>query len=110
MSTQKKTTRICLECGAVMYDVGAKRKLCPTCVGRKAALAMRRQKALNIAKRKAEKPPAPPPKPRPKKKVDENSLAAVLARADAAGRTYGQQVEFERRQKELKERGEVNQE
>lgn len=110
MGSNKKATRVCEECGAVMYDVGAKRKLCPSCVGRKAALAMRRQKALNLAKRKAEKPPAPPPKPKPKKKVDENSLAAVLARADAAGRTYGQQVEYERRRKELRERGEISKE
>ena len=107
MGNGKKTTRVCEGCGAVMYDVGAKRRLCPACVGRKAALAMRRQKALNIAKRKAEKPPATPPKPRPQKKIPDNSLRAVLVRADAAGRTYGQQVEFERRQKELMERVET---
>lgn len=107
MGSNKKWTRVCQECGTVMYDVGAKRKLCPTCAGRKAALAMRQQKALNIAKRKAEKPPAPPPKPKPKTKVDENSIRSVNARAIAAGRTYGQQVEYERRQKELMQRGEI---
>lgn len=45
--------------------------------------------------------------PHPKKPTQDNSIGAVCARAIAAGRTYGQQVEFERRQKELKDRGEI---
>ncbi|MFR7837305.1 MAG: hypothetical protein ACLU19_04705 [Faecalibacterium sp.] len=49
----------------------------------------------------------PKPRPHPNKPAQDNSLGAVCARAIAAGRTYGQQVEFERRQKELKDRGEI---
>lgn len=45
--------------------------------------------------------------PHPSKPTAENSIQAVNARAEAAGRTYGQQVLFERRQKELKDRGEI---
>lgn len=36
-----------------------------------------------------------------------SSIHDVCARAEAYGRTYGQQVAFERRQKELRERGET---
>lgn len=43
-----------------------------------------------------------------KKPTKANSLEAVCARANTAGRTYGQQVEYERRQKELRERGEID--
>ena len=49
----------------------------------------------------------PKPRSRPEKPTQDNSLGAVCARANAAGRTYGQQVEFERRLKELKDRGEI---
>lgn len=45
--------------------------------------------------------------PHPPKPTAENSIQAVNARAAAAGRSYGQQVLFERRQKELKDRGEI---
>lgn len=37
-----------------------------------------------------------------------SSISDVCARAHAAGRTYGQQVEYERRQKELRDRGEID--
>ena len=37
-----------------------------------------------------------------------SSISDVCARAHAAGRTYGQQVEYERRQKELRDRGKID--
>ena len=37
-----------------------------------------------------------------------SSISDVCARAHAAGRTYGQQVEYERRRKELRDRGEID--
>lgn len=37
-----------------------------------------------------------------------SSISDVCARANAAGRTYGQQVEYERRQKEMRDRGKID--
>lgn len=84
-----------------MQDVAPNKRLCPACVkqnqhqrDQKKALAHREA----YARREG-----------PKKVLAANdSIGAVCARAIAAGRTYGQQVEFERRQKELKDRGEIN--
>ena len=69
----------CELCGATMKNVGCTRKYCDTCLK-----ALRKKPALPQGK----------------------SIADVCARAEAAGRTYGQQVEFERRRKELEDRGE----
>lgn len=103
-------TRKCETCGKVMKHVGATRRFCADCTrernrvqrsehrARKAAMAV--DKGDGIVE-------IPKPSPHLGKPTQDNSLGAVCARANAAGRTYGQQVEFERRQKELKDRGEI---
>lgn len=90
-------TRTCEMCGAVMQNVAPNKRLCPECV---------KQKALATAPLRRE---AYARRERPKKVLSANdSVGAVCARAIAAGRTYGQQVEYERRRKELKDRGEID--
>lgn len=98
-------TRTCEMCGAVMQSVAPNKRLCPACVkqnqhqrDQKKALATAPLHREAYARREG-----------PKKVLAANdSIGAVCARAIAAGRTYGQQVEFERRQKELKDRGEID--
>lgn len=108
-------TRICEMCGATMENVGPTRRFCPSCIGKRAAEKMLAKHALQRELRLKEKLEQEKveaefmPKPRPKKPTADNSIDSVCARAIASGRTYGQQVEFERRQKELKDRGEIDQ-
>lgn len=113
-TTTAKYTRTCVTCGAEMHNVGPTRQYCPTCLGKRAAAALvlkkkllREQKMREKMEREALEEKARKAFPHPAKPTEDNSLGAVCARAIAAGRTYGQQVEFERRQKELKDRGEI---
>ena len=95
----------------MMENAGATRRFCPACLAKRSA-----EKARNRAKRaewkewKAQRRAEQELRkafPHPPKPTAENSIQDVNARAAAAGRTYGQQVEFERRQKELRDRGEI---
>lgn len=94
----------------MMENVGATHRFCPACLAKRSAEKARNAdraewkewKAQMRAEQELRKAFPHPPKP-----TAENSIQAVNARAAAAGRTYGQQVEFERRQKELKDRGEI---
>ena len=113
-TTTAKYTRTCVTCGAEMHNVGPTRQYCPSCLGKRAAEAMilkkkrlYQQKLKEKMEREALEKEARKTFPHPEKLTQDNSLGAVCARANAAGRTYGQQVEFERRQKELKDRGEI---
>lgn len=116
MGAGKNYTRICEDCGVVMVNVGPRRRFCPACLGRRCAektvqatRAKRAEWKEYEAQRMAERAEAMrKAHPYPKKPTKENSLGAVCSRAAAAGRTYGQQVEFERRQKELRDRGEID--
>ena len=84
----------CELCGATMKNVGCTRKYCDTCLK-----ALRSKQADEHNKKQREE----------RKKTflpQGKSIADVCARAKASGRTYGQQVEFERRRKELEDRGE----
>lgn len=113
-TTTAKYTRTCVTCGAEMHNVGPTRQYCPACLGKRAAEALvlkkkllREEKMREKMEREALEEKARKAFPHPKKPTQDNSIGAVCARAIAAGRTYGQQVEFERRQKELKDRGEI---
>ena len=113
-TTTRKYTRTCVICGAEMHNVGAQRQYCPACLGRRAAEAMilkkkllHEQKMREQMEQRALEEEARKAFPHPEKPTEDNSIGAVCARAIAAGRTYGQQVEFERRQKELRDRGEI---
>ena len=84
----------CEMCGATMTNVGNSRKYCDACLK---ALRSKQADEHNKKQREArKKTPLPQGK----------TITDVCARAEAAGRTYGQQVEFERRRKELEDRGE----
>lgn len=106
-------TRTCAVCGAVMHNVGPVKQYCIPCASKRALeRAKERQARLReqVAKERAEQAKAEAvfaPRKNHQKPTEDNTISAVLARADAAHRTYGQQVEFERRQKELKDRGEI---
>lgn len=111
MSDRTSFTRRCAICGKVMENVGATRLYCTPCRKHKdVENHLQRQAYLRSTPSDDEDwkewmPPAPKPKAKP---AAENTINSVCARAIAAGRTYGQQVEFERRQKELRERGEID--
>lgn len=89
----------CELCGATMKNVGCTRKYCDTCLkalrSKQADEHNKKMAAYYAAKKKAALPQG-------------SSISDVCARAHAAGRTYGQQVEYERRQKELRDRGEID--
>lgn len=108
-TTTAKYTRTCVTCGAEMHNVGPMRQYCPACVGKRAAAALALKKKLLREQKMREKMEREALEEEARKVFlhQDNSLGAVLARANAAGRTYGKQVEFERRQKELKDRGKI---
>ena len=94
MSYHMVKQKQCELCGATMKNVGCSRKYCDACVK---ALRSKQADEHNKKQRAERKKPALP---------QGKTIADVCARAKAAGRTYGQQVEFERRRKELEDRGE----
>lgn len=101
--------RPCQICGVMMHNVAANKKLCPSCLKKNQRARDSERKATYRVEEDDSVHRQPyVRKYRPQKKpTQDNSLGAVCARANAAGRTYGQQVEFERRQKELRDRGEI---
>lgn len=92
--------RPCQICGRVMHNVAANKKLCPICLKENRQSRDCKRKALYKKSFSHREPYVRRYCPQKKLSAD-NSISAVCARAIAAGRTYGQQVEFERRQKEL---------
>ena len=96
MGTPAKV-RYCALCGTA--KTSGSRKYCTAClkVVRKKNAEEHNKKlaAYYAAKKKASLPQG-------------SSISDVCARANAAGRTYGQQVEYERRQKELRDRGKID--
>ena len=88
--------RYCNLCGVA---VSKGRKYCPECLKQVRKMnAEEHNKKLKAQYEEKKKQALP----------QGNSIHDVCARARAYGRTYGQQVEFERRQKELRERGEAD--
>ena len=89
--------RYCALCGTAKTSGG--RKYCTACLKvvrkKNAEEHNKKMAAYYAAKKKAVLPQG-------------SSISDVCARAHASGRTYGQQVEYERRQKELRDRGEIN--
>lgn len=96
MGTPAKV-RYCALCGTAKTSGG--RKYCAACVKivrrKNAEEHNKKMAAYYAAKKKASLPQG-------------SSISDVCARANAAGRTYGQQVEYERRQKELRDRGKID--
>lgn len=89
MSTPVKEHR-CALCGSA--NVARGRKYCPECLSAvRKTQAEEHNKKLKAQYEEKKKQALP----------QGNSLHDVCIRADAAGRSYGQQIEFERRQKEL---------
>ena len=111
MGHQTTYTRVCESCKRVMHNVGPTRRFCESCMKKRVAKKQADYRAecadLEALRNGDEIIEIPKKNPKPKPSKD-NSIGAVCARAIAAGRTYGQQVEYERRQKELRERGEIN--
>lgn len=108
MSSRASFTRRCAICGKVMENVGASRRFCTPCRKHK-DVVNHMQRVASFRREENDWKEWMPPEPKPKAKpAAENTIGSVCARAIAAGRTYGQQVEFERRQKELRERGEID--
>lgn len=101
--------RPCQICGTVMHNVAANKKLCPSCLKKNQRARDSERKATNRAEEddSGYREPYVRKYRSQKKPTEDNSIGTVCARAIAAGRTYGQQVEFERRQKELRDRGEI---
>ena len=89
MSTPAKEHH-CALCGSA--NVARGRKYCPECLSAvRKTQAEEHNKKLKAQYEEKKKQALP----------QGNSLHDVCTRADAAGRSYGQHVEFERRQKEL---------
>lgn len=88
----------CARCGSSMIRAYCTTKYCPKC---RKFLDEKQRKESYQRRRLCEKE-----REKNKPLPTGNSLHDVVARAKAAGRTYGQQVEFERRRKELEDRGE----
>ena len=108
MSKLMTYTRKCEDCGAEMKNVGSTRRFCDACRRRRDSIRLIR-KALREKGNLDDAPgELPPQRASYQKPTKANSIEAVCARANAAGRTYGQQVEYERRQKELRDRGEID--
>ena len=80
----------CQLCNAVMTGVDVRRKYCPRCLPTVRRMQAEESNKKIAARRAAEKLVLP----------QGNSIHDVCIRAKAAGRTYGQQVVFERLQKE----------
>lgn len=95
MSNHMIKQKQCKLCGATMKNVGSARKYCDACL--KAVRSKQREEQKKKQREERKKTLLPRGK----------SIADVCARAEAAGRTYGQQVEFERRRKELEDRGKI---
>lgn len=90
MSYHMVKQKQCEACGATMRNVGSSRKYCDAC------LKALRSKQADEHNKKAREAAAAKKRALPQG----SSIHDVCARAEAAGRTYGQQVEFERREKE----------
>lgn len=84
----------CVRCGTMMQHVFPIQKYCPVC--RK--IVTEEQKLETQRRRRARRREEEKKKPKPL--PTGNGLHDVCARADAAGRSYGKQVAFERQQKE----------
>lgn len=94
----------CQLCNAVMKDVDIRRKYCPACLSTVRRMQAEESNKKLAARRKAAKSA--------KSTLPQgDSIHDVCARAQAAGRSYGQQVAFERQQKEkeLKQNGKNDQ-
>lgn len=98
--------RKCEDCGTAMKGVGPGRRFCDACRrrrdnNRQLRKALRERDDIGALEELPKRAPY-------KKPTKANSIESVCAREIAAGRTYGQQVEYERRQKELKEHGKID--
>lgn len=92
----RKVNKPCKECGTMMYGVDPGRLYCDVC------------KKSRYAKSSVDTDPQPGiVKPKEKPKTNHDLLVDDNAAAAAKGMSYGKFKEWQRRQKELKERGEI---
>lgn len=99
MGAHAVKSKACALCGATMTGVDTRRKYCPDCLSTVRKINAEEYRKKLKAEYEEKKKQALP---------QGSSIRDVCTRAEAAGRTYGQQVEFERRQKELRDRGEID--
>lgn len=83
---------VCKDCGALMKNVPYSKQYCPACLRRRKLASKARVREGN--RYRAER----------LKALGPDTLGSICERAEAAGRSYKQQVEFEQRQKEAEMR------
>ena len=92
----RKVDKPCKECGTMMYGVDPGKMFCDAC------------KKSRYGKSSVDIAPQPGiVKPKKKPKTNHDLLVDDNAAAAAKGMSYGKFKEWQRRQKELKERGEI---
>lgn len=93
----RKVNKPCKECGTMMYGVEPGKMFCDAC------------KKRRYGKSSVDTDPQPGiVKPKEKPKTNHDLLVDDNAAAAAKGMSYGHFKEWQRRQKELKERGEIH--
>ena len=96
LGRHRKVDKLCKECGTMMYGVDPGKMFCDACKKRrygKSSVDTGTQPGIANTKEK--------PKTNHDRIVDDNAAAAAM------GLSYGKFKEWQRRQKELKERGEI---
>lgn len=92
----RKVDKPCKECGTMMYGVDPGKMFCDACKKRRCG-----KSSVDTGTQPGIVKPKEKPKTNHDRIVDDNAAAA------AKGMSYGKFKEWERRQKELKERGEI---
>ena len=96
LGRHRKVDKPCKECGTMMYGVDPGKMFCDAC------------KKSRYGKSSVDTDPQPGiVKPKEKPKTNHDLLVDDNAAAAAKGMSYGHFKEWQRRQKELKERGEI---
>lgn len=97
LGRHRKVDKPCKECGTMMYGVDPGKMFCDAC------------KKRRYGKSSVDTDPQPGiVKPKEKPKTNHDLLVDDNAAAAAKGMSYGKFKEWQRRQKELKERGEIH--
>ena len=92
----RKVDKPCKECGTMMYGVDPAKMFCESC----------KKRRYGMARADAGTQPGIA-KPKEKPKTNHDMIVDDNAAAAAKGMSYGKFKEWQRRQKELKERGEI---
>lgn len=92
----RKVDKLCKECGTMMYGVDPGKMFCDACKKRRYG-----KSSVDTGTQPGIVKPKETPKTNHDRIVDDNAAAAAM------GLSYGKFKEWQRRQKELKERGEI---